>query len=354
MTDFTEKLPLISIAVAIYNPDVEYFMKCIESLQNQTYKNIEILLVDDGSNVEMACLCDDLGASDSRIRVLHQKNKGLPGARNTGIDMAKGQYLVFVDSDDYVDNNMIARGYEELTRYQAQIAVWTFEVFTSHSRNGCYYRGDSRVLLGRDDMWRFRAMMLDALIFDDLQFGLCMTTWGKMFDTSFLRSNPQIRFNEALRYGGEDNDFLQRLLPVTERLCLFHENLYYYNRDPEDGQTSRFNPAYVKREYEILKVLEKDIDGEERLNHAFERYCCNHIIMICTNFLLHKKNQMPYLQKRRVLKEAVALPEIQRSLQNIDGSDFPKLKYLFMVCARHGWYDLMLLLAWGYQRYRMP
>ena len=99
---------LISIIVPVYNTK-EYLPKCVQSLVEQTYRNLEILLVDDGSTDETGALCDKLALTDDRIRVIHKENGGSSSARNVGISQAAGSFLGFVDSDDYVDADMYER-----------------------------------------------------------------------------------------------------------------------------------------------------------------------------------------------------------------------------------------------------
>lgn len=96
---------MISIIVPVYNVE-QYLKKCVESLINQTYKDIEIILVDDGSTDNSGNICEELSKTDARIKVIHKSNGGLSSARNAGIDVAKGKYLAFVDSDDFVELNM--------------------------------------------------------------------------------------------------------------------------------------------------------------------------------------------------------------------------------------------------------
>lgn len=103
---------LISVIVPVYNVR-DYLSKCIYSIINQSYKNIEILIVDDGSTDGSEKLCDDFAKRDKRVRVIHKKNEGLSSARNTGLDIAKGNYIGFVDSDDYIAEDM----YESLIEY---------------------------------------------------------------------------------------------------------------------------------------------------------------------------------------------------------------------------------------------
>lgn len=119
--DGTTSLPLVSIIVPVYNI-MEYLPRCVESLRNQTYENIEILLVDDGSTDGTGALCDRLAAEDPGIRVFHKENGGSSSARNLGIAQAKGDYLGFVDSDDYVEPDMYERLYRAIERNDLPIA----------------------------------------------------------------------------------------------------------------------------------------------------------------------------------------------------------------------------------------
>lgn len=114
--------PLISVVVPVYNVE-KYLNKCLDSIIGQTYKNLEIILVDDGSTDDSGAICDVYREKDSRVIVVHQKNQGLSGARNTGIHMANGELLGFVDSDDYIVENMYERLLDVLLKNDAQISI---------------------------------------------------------------------------------------------------------------------------------------------------------------------------------------------------------------------------------------
>lgn len=113
--------PLISIIVPVYNI-IPYLPRCVESLQKQTYRNLEILLIDDGSTDDTPALCDRLAEGDARIRVFHKANGGPSSARNFGLEQAKGDYVGFVDSDDYVDADMYERLYRAIDETGMPIA----------------------------------------------------------------------------------------------------------------------------------------------------------------------------------------------------------------------------------------
>lgn len=115
----------ISVIIPVYNVE-KYLRRCVESLQKQTWKNVEIILVDDGSKDRSGALCDELANEDSRIKVIHQKNLGASLARRNGIAAAKGEYLAFVDSDDYVEPQYLQAMYDALIRENADVASCGF------------------------------------------------------------------------------------------------------------------------------------------------------------------------------------------------------------------------------------
>lgn len=122
MTKASKEEPLISVIIPIYKVE-EYLSKCIDSVINQTYKNLEIILVDDGSPDNCPKMCDEWAKNDNRIKVIHKKNGGLSDARNAGIDIAKGEYLTFIDSDDYIDNEYISTLCYLIKKYNSDISM---------------------------------------------------------------------------------------------------------------------------------------------------------------------------------------------------------------------------------------
>lgn len=114
-------VPLISVIVPVYKVE-QYLQQCVDSICAQTYRNLEIILVDDGSPDRCGQLCDELAMTDSRIRVIHKRNGGLSSARNAGLEVMQGEYVGFVDSDDWIDPEMYERLYQDIQEHEAQIA----------------------------------------------------------------------------------------------------------------------------------------------------------------------------------------------------------------------------------------
>ena len=124
-----EQKDKITIVVPVYKVE-KYLRRCIESILQQTYKNIEIILVDDGSPDNCGKICDEYKEKDNRIIVIHKENGGLSDARNAGIDIATGKYIAFIDSDDYVANNFISSLYDVCIKNECEIAQCKFKRVT--------------------------------------------------------------------------------------------------------------------------------------------------------------------------------------------------------------------------------
>ena len=120
----------ISVVVPVYNVE-QYLEKCVNSIINQTYKNLEIILVDDGATDKSGKLCDELAKLDNRIMVYHKKNGGLSDARNYGVERATGDYIGFVDGDDYIDAEMYEKLYEAIKKENVDVAECNLKIIYS-------------------------------------------------------------------------------------------------------------------------------------------------------------------------------------------------------------------------------
>lgn len=121
-----EIFPLLTIIIPVYNTEL-FLNRCVESVINQTYDNLEVILIDDGSLDNSGRLCDELSKKDKRIKVIHKKNGGLSSARNAGLEISTGELIGFVDSDDYIDPTMFEKLYKLMVEYDADISCCNFE-----------------------------------------------------------------------------------------------------------------------------------------------------------------------------------------------------------------------------------
>ncbi len=174
---------LISIIVPVYNVENE-LKRCIESILNQTYTNIEILLINDGSTDNCPTICDDFAKMDTRIKVIHTENKGVSAARNTGILQALGEYIGFVDSDDYIESAMFEKMHSWITKENAEVSIcgWYInkndETYINHQKiNGSILNREDALFLA------IRGGYYDGYL------------WNKLFRSSLLKSeNGTLKF----------------------------------------------------------------------------------------------------------------------------------------------------------------
>lgn len=241
---------LISVIVPVYNVE-EYLIECIESIKNQTYKNIEILLVDDGSKDTSGKICDDYLKKDDRIIVIHKENGGLSDARNIGIKNSKGKYLIFVDSDDTIDKDMCEVLYENIKKEKSDIAI-------------CELYSEKKL----ENIKKLEIKNLSSK--EAIKEMLCQ----KLFDTSaggkLFRKEL---FNEILFPKGklyEDLGTIYKLFEIAKKITYISVKKYYYRRRPNSITTSKFTDKqmdlfftleeiekFLKRKYpKLLKYLE--------------------------------------------------------------------------------------------------
>ena len=135
---------LITVIVPVYKVE-KYIRKCIESIINQTYKNIEIILVDDGSPDDCGKICDEYAKKDNRIKAIHKENGGLSDARNKALDLTNGKYVIFVDSDDYIEKNAIEYLYQLMQKYNTDIAIGLVNPIYDGEKNNILKNKESKL-----------------------------------------------------------------------------------------------------------------------------------------------------------------------------------------------------------------
>lgn len=233
----------ISVIVPIYKVE-DYLHRCVDSIINQTYTNLEIILVDDGSPDDCPMICDEYAKKDSRIRVVHKKNGGLSDARNAGIDIATGEYLMFIDSDDFVDVEMMESMMKNMIDNNVDMVVCNIK-YVYEDREVVKYNQADRILD------RYEAME------EYLKDGVVQAVaWNKLYKKSLIND---MRYKVGKT--NEDEFFTYKVVDKTDKI--------YYN--------SRSFYNYIQRDSSIMgKYSIKRLDGVEasyeRLNFIKEKY----------------------------------------------------------------------------------
>lgn len=209
---------LISIIVAVYNIK-EYLPRCIDSVLAQTYENLEVILVDDGSTDESGKICDGYAERDKRIQVIHKENGGLSDARNAGLDAAAGTYIGFVDGDDWIEPDMYRAMYEACEREGAQIAACRYKQITGAGVIDAS-TGNSVSLSKTEAM--------EIYVCGDERYLIYNSVWSKLFLAELIRG---MRF--PVGKNSEDIMFTTRAFCKMERLVYLDTAYYNYVLDRE-------------------------------------------------------------------------------------------------------------------------
>ena len=204
-----ENKEVVSIVIPIYNVEA-YLKQCLETIVNQTYPNLEIILVNDGSPDNSEEICKEFFKRDSRIRYVRQVNGGLSAARNTGIDLATGDYITFVDPDDWVTEDYVETLYTQLKKYEADVSIANYNLFnestskflikvTENDYSETLYEGrdiiDQDAIQEKRDMaWACAMMKLYKIsLFEDLRFPV-----GKNVEDNFLMYKLLLKANRVV------------------------------------------------------------------------------------------------------------------------------------------------------------
>ena len=204
------KSPLISVIIPVYNVE-KYLRECLDSVLAQTYKNLEIILIDDGSSDNSGQICDEYAAKDSRIKVIHQVNQGVSAARNAGLKAARGQYIGFVDSDDYIKPDMYEYLYQLISKDNADVAMCNF------------YKGSFRTS-SKDILDNYKLQKL-LNIFDVPSW---IFLWNKLYKSTLIQG---ISFRSDMTYG-EDSFFVFEIAKQNGLLAIGQEIKYFYRNNP--------------------------------------------------------------------------------------------------------------------------
>ena len=202
--------PIVSVIVPVYGVE-PYLQKCVDGIIGQTYTDLEIILVDDGSPDNCPKICDDYAAKDTRIKVIHQKNAGLSGARNAGIEAARGDYITFVDSDDYIDEDYIRVMLDNLTENDCDISCVKHDVI--------YPNKVLKEWNGKKTVYSPEEALESMLYQKDMD----VSAWGKMYRTEMFRN---IRYPVGRNF--EDSATTYKLIIRSKKIVLDSRPLYHY------------------------------------------------------------------------------------------------------------------------------
>ncbi len=236
--------PKISVVLPIYNVE-KYLETCVKAMTGQTYQNLEIILVDDGSPDGCPALCDELAKTDERIRVLHKENGGLSDARNAGTQIATGEYITFVDSDDVVTDTYVEYLYSLIEKYGCDMSLCTHTVVFEDGKKIPY--GD-----GTDEMLDAKECLRRMLYHDVID----TSAWAKLYRTDMAR---EILYPKGKLF--EDIGTTYRFFLASGKIACGYQSQYFYMQRQNSIVSGKFNPHKL----DLLEMTDKMAEDVEKV-----------------------------------------------------------------------------------------
>lgn len=282
--------PLISVIVPVYNVE-KYLPKCIESIINSTYSNLEILLVDDGSTDQSAQICSSYAKIDNRIKIVTKENGGLSSARNSGLDRAEGKYICFVDADDFIHPEMIKVLYKQLTDGTTDFVYCQYtKVYDNESVQ--YSNMPQSYTVEEKD----RDMAFQTLLAEEVEIKLA---WNKLYRAELFKN---LRYKEG--YLHEDEFLIHHLLEKIKKIKKVNVSLYYYLQ----RQNSIMGTLSLRRVKHTILAYEERISFIKS-KQELKKYTDQSILVLlstCKRLYIASKVCKDNLEVRQIIKEIEA------------------------------------------------
>lgn len=294
------KSNLISILMPVYNGQ-EYLEETVLSILNQSYKEFELIIINDGSSDNTKVICDNLEKIDKRIKIIHKENTGVSHTRNIALDNASGEYIAFIDSDDSVYKDYLKILLSSMEKSNGQLSVCGFKE-RKISANG-QVEDLSKVFYPKEVI---AIEEMKDLIMDFGNSGLLNPLWNKLYSREIIEKN-NIRFKEDVKTG-EDFIFNLQYFRKIKNICFSKEELYYYIRRNNNSITYQYIDNMYEKGLEIHSLLENFLKDMNFYNNK-NRYILygNHLMGVFSAFLnlFHKDCKLTLKQKKQYIKAIV-------------------------------------------------
>ena len=236
------KTPLVSVIIPVYNVE-KYLSKCLDSVINQTLKNIEIICINDGSKDKSLEILEKYKNQDTRIKIINHENNGVAAARNTGYKVAQGEYICFIDSDDWIDATLLEKTYNTIIQDESDIVL--FDVINVY--NDSYIP----VCRAKNFIKKYKKHLFYFNEIKDIIYHT-PTAWSKLYKKSFLDKNL-LSFPKELRLG-EDSPYWLEILFANPKISVLDECLYYYVKR-DSGLSGNFDYHLLDKQWNVYEYI---------------------------------------------------------------------------------------------------
>ena len=319
---------LVSIVIPIYNAE-KYLKKCLDSILNQEYKNIEVICVNDGSTDSSKAIIENYIKKDKRVRLINQKNRGVSFSRNTGIESSHGIYISFVDADDFVEKNYISLMLFEMKKYGVQYVTCGYNRVYKNKIESINNDG-SEILLESNEY-------LKSLLNVQKGYGFVHM---KLINKKVIN---KIRFNETIKVG-EDALFNVMICKNVDKILIINKPLYNYVFN-SDSVVRKFDVKYVKKYLKSMKLMEKYIKvnySDKNIIQNLYNYIAYHVLLICVNYCYNPLNKS---KGTNSLKQVCNIKLFKDAIKNSNYTGLSLTRKVSLFSLKHNLYKLMKIIC---------
>lgn len=316
----------ISVIIPAYNAE-SYLKKCIESVLLQSYRNFEIIIIDDGSKDDTLKLAEKFKLQDKRIKVIHQENMGLPAARNTGIHNADGEYVFFLDSDDWIEKKCFEILMKLQNKYNADILIFGYyKEYEKKQVKYCIY--DKIYIYEKDNITEFNIYDMRTI-----------TAWGKLYTRECIQGNL---YDEVMRTA-EDVDFNYRIYSGIKRAVYIPECLLHYRILPKSAIHGYDAKIEEKFFYPLNTVRSYMLNGAEIEKKAYFSFASIAYIIIAQNGIILDQ-KLNFMNKYKAIGRLNKKEWVKELFDNVKDIQIPISRKIIIICSKYG-INLGILLA---------
>lgn len=328
--------PLISVIIPVYNVE-EYLAQCLDSVIDQTYANLEIICINDGSKDSSREILEQYAQKDSRIIVIDQENQGLSGARNTGLTHTHGKYVMFVDSDDWIELETCEEAVTVAESRCADLVMWSYAREFENQTIEKYMFWDDKTVFEQAQVQSQLHRRVCGLLGEELRHpdyaNSLETAWGKLYLTERIVNN-RVEFVDTKEIGTEDALFNLYALGYIERAVYLRKCFNHYRKTNHSSLTKTYNDKLFERWQRLFDYMYRYI-RDNQLPAEYEYALNNRIALsllglglniVGSNYSMRKKIQL--------IEEVLANDRYKIAYKNLDFSYFPIHWKAFYSCAR--------------------
>lgn len=342
-------MPKVSIVIPVYNMQT-YLDKCMQSVLAQSLTDIEILLVDDGSSDASPAMCDDYAKKDSRVRALHKPNGGLTSAWKRGSQEATGDYIGYIDSDDYIENDMFERLYERAVATDADIVCCGL---THLYEDDPERRWSEQMEFATDSLQKeeLTTLVYPTLINDGSFFGrrLQPNRVTKLVKADLVKRNLEMCADEVSI--GEDYQFSLCMFLDAQRVEIIRDYFPYYYYMNGASMTMRHDKTYPEKIRIMRENLCRISDAKKVYDlkpQIWNDYVC--LLVLHVKGIVYKQKEVPYRLLRQEMREVLAQPDVAEALRRWDMPRLTLAEKLFLFFMKHHMYFAIWLVVRLYFR----